>query len=139
MKTSIRLAISISVCIATWFGVSAHAQQAGSAAAPSSTAAVPPMSCQNPGDSVGIEPTKAQVDRFQKRIDEYKRCVDEYSRSMGAKANEHIELAKTYTAAANGAITTYNDYVTALNARSKGTPGEPNAKPVLPAADKPRY
>ena len=97
------------------------AQQA--AGGPANPGSIPAMNCENPGDSAGIEPNYAQIQRFQKKIDVYKLCVNDYAKAMGAKANEHVEIAKTYSNAANGAIESYNTYVTALNAKQKSADG----------------
>lgn len=95
----------------------ASAQQAATGS--TSPSAVPAMNCEKPGDSVGIEPSNAQQQRFQKKIDAYKACVSDYAKAMGAKANEYVDLAKTYSNAANAAVESYNAYVTALNERQK--------------------
>lgn len=117
--------VSLSACAAAVVALSAHAQQSAPVPAPPPTpsagaVAVPPMQCDKPGDNAGIEPNQAQINRFQKKVDDYKLCVNGYAKSMGAKSNEFAEMARTYAAAANGAIEEYNAYVTALNAKMKG-------------------
>lgn len=95
----------------------ASAQQAASGS--TNPSAVPAMNCEKPGDSAGIEPSNAQQQRFQKKVDAYKVCVNDYAKAMGAKANEYVDLARSYSNAANGAIESYNAYVTALNEKQK--------------------
>ena len=58
----------------------AFAQQPAPAAA--SAGVIPTMNCEKPGDSAGIEPSNAQVVRFQKKVDAYKNCVNEYAKAM---------------------------------------------------------
>ena len=122
----------------TAFSSTALAQQA--AAGPATPVTIPAMTCENPGEGAGIEPSYAQVQRFQKRIDAYKSCVNDYAKAMGAKASEYADVAKTYTNAGNAAIESYNAYVTGLNAKQKSADGG-DARPAPSSAntDKPKY
>lgn len=128
MTFTTRHAVS-SACVAallTLVTYPVHAQQ--TAPAPASTpaanaVAVPTMPCEKPPPTPGIEPSAAQLRRFQKQIDSYRICVNEYARAMAAKSNEHADQARAYAAAANGAIADYNSYVNELNARTKGESG----------------
>ena len=127
---------------ASAFAACSSAALAQQAAAGSTNPAIPPMNCEKPGDSAGIEPNYAQQQRFQKKVGTYKLCVDDYAKAMSAKADEYVEIAKTYTNAANGAIDSYNTYVTALNAKQKGIDGGSPRQPAAaePAANpKPKY
>ena len=129
---------SLSACAAAVFALSAYAQQGAPAPVLAAGAVVvPPMQCDKPGDNAGIEPSQAQVNRFQKKVDDYKLCVNGYAKTMGAKSNEHADMARTYAAAANGAIEEYNAYVTALNAKMKGETGELKQGPS--SGSKPKY
>ena len=115
----------------------AFAQQPAPAAA--SAGVIPTMNCEKPGDSAGIDPTHAQVVRFQKKVDAYKDCVNDYVKAMGAKANEYSALAKTYIDAGNGAIQNYNAYVNALNAQSGGADSTGSVPQAPAAVGKPKY
>lgn len=119
---------------------SVHAQGAPAAATTTSTSAVaiPPAQCEKPPAGPMIDPTSAQTKRFQKQVGDYKSCVDEYAKAMGAKSNEHAELARAYESAANSAIDSYNTYVTDLNARAKGGSGDPKQE-SSPSSSKPKY
>ncbi len=121
------------------FALPLHAQQTTTApvAPATTTVAVPPMQCEKPADAPLLEPSSAQLKRFQKQVDDYKTCVNEYSRSMGAKSNEAADQARAFAAAANGAIDNYNAYVTDLNARTKGETGELKQGPS--SGNKPKY
>ena len=130
--------MSLSACAAAVFALSAHAQQTAPTPAPTASAvAVPPMQCEKPGDNPGIDPSQAQINRFQKKVDDYKLCVNGYAKTTGEKSNELADMARAYAAAANGAIEEYNAYVTALNARMKGETGELTKGP--PVTSKPKY
>lgn len=134
---------ALSACAAALFALftfPVHAQQ--SAAAPAATpatsaVAVPPMQCEKPPATPLIDPSSVHIRRFQQQVDDYKACVKEYARSMGAKSNEYADQARAYAAAANGAIDSYNVYVTDLNARTKGESGE--LKPGPASGDKQKY
>lgn len=128
MTFKTRRAVS-STCAAALFALfasSVHAQQSAPApaAAPAANAvAVPPISCEKPPPTPGIDPGSAQIKRFQKQVEDYKTCVNEYARAMGVKSNEYAAQARAYAAAANGAIDEYNTFATDLNARSKAESG----------------
>lgn len=138
MNLKIRL-VSLSACAAAALALSAHAQQSTpTPPVPAASAVVvPPMQCEKPGDNAGIEPNQAQINRFQKKVDDYKLCVNGYAKSMGAKSNEFADMARTYAAAANGAIEEYNAYVTSLNAKFKSDAGD--SKQGAPSGSKQKY
>ncbi len=83
---------------------------ADDSATPAPADKVPVIDCQKPTLPPKIEPTSAQVKRFNAEYAKYKPCVMGYVDRRQKDAKQYNALAQAHQDAANAAIHDYNEF-----------------------------